>query len=79
MSDYSELKRLAEASRVANHDEHGPDEALQEALHPEVVLALIAENEALRNLLKEANVHVPCNYPLRNLINATLYCSAEKP
>lgn len=49
MSDYSELKRLAEASRVANHDERGPDEAFQEALHPEVVLALIAENERLAN------------------------------
>lgn len=47
MTDYSELKQLAEASRVANHDERGPDEAFQEALHPEVVLALIAENERL--------------------------------
>lgn len=38
---------------------------------------LKAENDELRNLLKQANVHVPCNYPLRNLINATLYCSTE--
>lgn len=55
MSDYSELKRLAEASRVANHDERGQDEAFQEALHPEVVLALISENERLSAELKAEN------------------------
>lgn len=50
MNDYSELERLAEAARVANHDERGPDEAFQEAIHPEVVLELIAENKRLAEL-----------------------------
>jgi len=42
-------------------------------------LELKAENEELRSLLKQANVHVPCNWPLRNLINATLISSPENP
>lgn len=61
MTDYTELKRMAEASRVANHDDRGPDEAFQEALHPEVVLALIAENEALRQALQSITAQVDGN------------------
>ena len=45
---YDELKKLAEASRVANHDDRGADEAFQEAFHPEVALELIAEIERLK-------------------------------
>jgi len=37
------------------------------------------QNDELRSLLKQANVHVPCNWPLRNLINATLISSPENP
>ena len=59
MTDYSELKRLAEALIKANdalndHESlekletfHAADEALQEALPPESVLAMIAEVEHL--------------------------------
>lgn len=47
---YEELKKLAEASRVANHDDRGADEAFQEAFHPEVALMLIAEIDRLNGL-----------------------------
>ena len=75
MTDNTELKRLAEALISANgaymDDEcniekreafHAADDALQDALSPEVVLALIAENERLvawrEGLLKERAAHI---------------------
>ena len=46
MNDYSELKRLADA---AQHDRHlGALEDYADAATPAVVLALIAENEAIK-------------------------------
>lgn len=42
MTDYSELKRLAEAALP-----YGADEKFEAAARPEAVLALIAENERL--------------------------------
>ena len=75
MTDNTKLKRLAEALISANgaymDDEcniekrevfHAADDALQDALSPEVVLALIAENERLvawrEGLLKERAAHI---------------------
>lgn len=75
MTDNTELKRLAEALISANgaymDDEcniekreafHAADDSLQDALSPEVVLALIAENERLvawrEGLLKERAAHI---------------------
>lgn len=62
MTDYTGLKRLCAALISANEaylDDscslenqerfHAADDALQDALPPEVVLAIIAENEALRD------------------------------
>ncbi|CAI8795238.1 DUF551 domain-containing protein [Pseudomonas sp. IT-P12] len=66
MTDYTELKRLAEAVNQTYADlcEHGGDElaeawdsaelAYDDAANPRVVLALIAENEALRDDLEQA-------------------------
>ncbi|WP_397457753.1 hypothetical protein AB3464_18160 [Pseudomonas asplenii] len=58
MSDYTELKRLAEAH--AQKDIADPIESKRVMLvEPAVVLALIAENEALRRALSEciASLH----------------------
>ncbi|MCY1340612.1 hypothetical protein D9M68_202500 [compost metagenome] len=50
MSDWAELKRLAEIARVADGRDRGADEDFEAAAHPENILALIAENESLRDL-----------------------------
>lgn len=75
MADYTELKRLAEALISASaayvvdernieklEEFHAADDALQDALSPEVILALINENERLvawrEGLLKERAAHI---------------------
>lgn len=54
MTDYAELKRLAEAAKDDPSSPYIPCQVgFQNAATPEVVLALIAENECLRADLRE--------------------------
>jgi hypothetical protein len=84
MSDFSKLKKLAEDYIRLIDD---PDEDLwaeardmyDDASDVDTVLALIKENESLRELLSRARGYMYPSDPLRNLINATLISSPENP
>lgn len=57
MSDYSELKRLAQAALPRDDSPHLPcTVAFDRAASPDVVLALIAENEHLRQQAENRRV-----------------------